>query len=55
MTETTLVLTIKHTAPLPELFKDKTAAYAYDYLMARNVRVDVEGKVWYSISVKEQA
>jgi hypothetical protein len=53
--ETTLVLTIRHSKPLPELFKDKTAAYCYDWLMARNVPVDVDAKVWYSLTVKEQA
>lgn len=55
MTETTLVLTIRHSVPLPDLFKDKTTAYAYDYLMARNVRADVDGKVWYEVAVKEEA
>jgi hypothetical protein len=50
MTETTLVLTIKHDKPLPELFKDKTAAYAYDFLTARNVRPEVDLQVWQEVT-----
>jgi hypothetical protein len=41
MTETTLVLTIKHDKPLSELLIAKAEAYAYDWLTAHDVRTDV--------------
>jgi hypothetical protein len=39
--ETTLVLTIKHNEPLPELFKAIVEQRAYDWLQARGIRADV--------------
>jgi hypothetical protein len=46
MTETTYLVTVTHNKPLPEIFQDVLAARAYDWLTAKNVKVDVQAKEW---------
>lgn len=41
MNETTLVLTVKHNEPLPDLFKAIVEQRSYDWLQARGIRADV--------------
>lgn len=50
MTETTyLMLRIIHDKPLPEIFRDVVEARAYDFLTAKNIKVDVELADWLSV------
>ena len=42
MTETIVILTVKHSSPLPESLTDLVAERTYNYLFAKGVKVDVK-------------
>lgn len=54
--QTILVLTLESEGPIPDAIKDVLEARAYDWTMAKGVRVTAaDVRVWYSLQVKEAA
>jgi hypothetical protein len=52
-TETVIVLTIK--GEIPESLRYVLEQKAYDYCNAKGKPVEVDAKVWYALTIKEQA